>query len=56
MITDIGGRYGGYRDYFPGRHRYQHLSEDGRDKMNEAIINYIRKMYGLLIGEKMAEK
>ena len=24
--------------------------------MNEAIINYIRKVYSLLIGEKMAEK
>ena len=26
------------------------------DRMNEAIIDHIRKMYGLLIGEKMAEK
>lgn len=30
MITDIGGGTADIAIIFPGRHRYQHLSEDGR--------------------------
>jgi rod shape-determining protein MreB len=38
-----------------GRHGLQGLVRVGGDKFDEAIINYIRRNYGMLIGEPTAE-
>lgn len=56
MITDIGGGTADIAIISLGGIVTSTSLKMAGDKMNEAIINYIRKMYGLLIGEKMAEK
>lgn len=56
MITDIGGGTSDIAIISLGGIVTSTSLRMAGDKMNEAIIYYIRKMYGLLIGEKMAEK
>lgn len=56
MITDIGGGTADIAIISLGGIVTSTSLKMAGDKMNEAIINYVRKMYGLLIGEKMAEK
>ncbi len=56
MITDIGGGTSDIAIIALGGIVASTSLRIAGDKMNEAIINYIRKVYSLLIGEKMAEK
>lgn len=56
MITDIGGGTSDIAIIALGGIVTSTSLRIAGDKMNEAIINYIRKVYSLLIGEKMAEK
>lgn len=56
MITDIGGGTSDIAIISLGGIVTSTSLRKAGDKMNEAIINHIRKTYGLLIGEKMAEK
>lgn len=56
MITDIGGGTSDIAIIALGGIVTSTSLRMAGDKMNEEIINYIRKVYSLLIGEKMAEK
>ena len=56
MITDIGGGTSDIAIISLGGIVTSTSLRMAGDRMNEAIIDHIRKMYGLLIGEKMAEK
>ncbi|MCR4601709.1 MAG: rod shape-determining protein [Clostridia bacterium] len=56
MITDIGGGTSDIAIIALGGIVTSTSLRIAGDKMNESIINYIRKVYSLLIGEKMAEK
>lgn len=56
MITDIGGGTSDIAIIALGGIVTSTSLRMAGDKMNEAIIDYIRKVYSLLIGEKMAEK
>ncbi len=56
MITDIGGGTSDIAIISLGGIVTSTSLRMAGDKMNEFIVNHIRKVYGLLIGEKMAEK
>ncbi|MGN1351072.1 MAG: rod shape-determining protein [Anaerovoracaceae bacterium] len=56
MITDIGGGTSDIAIIALGGIVTSTSLRMAGDTMNESIINYIRKVYSLLIGEKMAEK
>lgn len=56
MITDIGGGTSDIAIIALGGIVTSTSLRIAGDKMNEAIIAYVRKVYSLLIGEKMAEK
>jgi rod shape-determining protein MreB len=56
MIVDIGGGTTEVGILSLGGIVYAKSVKYGGDKMDEAIINYIRKHYNLLIGESTAEK
>lgn len=55
MITDIGGGTSDIAIISLGGIVTSTSLRMAGDKMNEEIMNYIRKVYSLLIGEKMAE-
>ncbi len=56
MITDIGGGTADIAIIALGGIVTSTSLKMAGDKMNEAIIEYVRKVYSLGIGEKMAEK
>jgi rod shape-determining protein MreB len=56
MIVDIGGGTTEVAVISLGGIVYSRSVRVGGDKMDEAIINYIRRQYSLLIGESSAEK
>tara|TARA_Y100000389_G_scaffold113570_1_gene110675 strand:- start:411 stop:1454 length:1044 start_codon:yes stop_codon:yes gene_type:complete len=56
MIVDIGGGTTEIAVLSLGGIVYSRSVRVGGDKMDEAIISYIRKNHGLLIGESTAEK
>jgi len=55
MIIDIGRHY---RDggYLVGRSCISKSVRVGGDELDEAIINYMKKNYNLMIGERTAEE
>lgn len=55
MIVDIGGGTTDIAVISLAGIVYSKTVRVGGDKMDEAIINYIKKKYNLLIGERMAE-
>jgi rod shape-determining protein MreB len=55
MITDIGGGTCDIAIIALGGIVTSTSLRMAGDKMNDAIVNYIRKIYSLLVGEKMAE-
>jgi rod shape-determining protein MreB len=56
MIVDIGGGTTEVAVISLGGIVYSRSVRVGGDKMDEAIINYIRRQYSLLIGESSAER
>ena len=56
MVLDIGGGTTEVGVISLGGIVYAHSLRMAGDKMDEAIINYIRRTYGLLIGEATAER
>ncbi|MDA8390613.1 MAG: rod shape-determining protein [Gammaproteobacteria bacterium] len=56
MVLDIGGGTSEVGVISLGGLVYSHSLRIAGDKMDEAIINYVRRKYGLLIGEATAEK
>ena len=56
MITDIGGGTSDIAIIALGGTVTSTSLRMAGDTMNDSIVNYIRKVYSLLIGEKMAEK
>ncbi len=56
MVLDIGGGTSEVGVISLGGIVYSHSLRIAGDKMDEAIINYVRRKYGLLIGESTAEK
>ena len=56
MVLDIGGGTSEVGVISLGGIVYSHSLRIAGDKMDEAIIGYIRRKYGLLIGEATAEK
>jgi rod shape-determining protein MreB len=56
MITDIGGGTSDIAIIALGGVVTSTSLRIAGDKMNESIIDYIRKVYSLMIGEKMAER
>ena len=56
MITDIGGGTSDIAIIALGGVVTSTSLRMAGDKMNESIIDYIRKVYSLMIGEKMAER
>lgn len=56
MIVDIGGGQVGAAVVSLGGIVAAGGSRAGGDKLNEAIINYIRRIHNLVIGERMAEE
>ncbi|HEX9626299.1 MAG TPA: rod shape-determining protein [Acidiferrobacterales bacterium] len=56
MVLDIGGGTSEVGVISLGGIVYSHSLRIAGDKMDEAIINYVRRKYGLLIGEATAEK
>lgn len=56
MITDIGGGTSDIAIIALGGIVNSTSLRMAGDKMNESIIEYVRKVYNLLIGEKMSEK
>jgi len=55
MVLDIGGGTSEVGVISLGGIVYSHSLRVAGDKMDEAIVNYIRRKYGLLIGEATAE-
>ncbi len=55
MVLDIGGGTSEVGVISLGGIVYSHSLRLAGDKMDEAIINYVRRKYGLLIGEVTAE-
>ena len=55
MVVDIGGGTTGVATISLGGIVTSRSSTAGGDRMDEAIIQFIRKKYGLLIGERTAE-
>ncbi|HUW98882.1 MAG TPA: rod shape-determining protein [Acidiferrobacter sp.] len=56
MVLDIGGGTSEVGVISLGGLVYSHSLRVAGDKMDEAIIGYVRRKYGLLIGEATAEK
>ena len=56
MVLDIGGGTSEVGVISLGGIVYSHSLRIAGDKMDEAIINYVRRKYGLLIGEASAER
>ncbi len=56
MVLDIGGGTSEVGVISLGGIVYSHSLRIAGDKMDEAIINYVRRKYGLLIGEATAEQ
>jgi rod shape-determining protein MreB len=56
MVLDIGGGTSEVGVLSLGGTVYSHSLRIAGDKMDEAIVNYIRRKYGLLIGEATAEQ
>ena len=56
MVLDIGGGTSEVGVISLGGLVYSHSLRVAGDKMDESIIGYIRRKYGLLIGEATAEK
>lgn len=56
MVLDIGGGTSEVGVISLGGLVYSHSLRIAGDKMDEAIISYVRRKYGLLIGEATAEK
>ncbi|MDH5649490.1 MAG: rod shape-determining protein [Gammaproteobacteria bacterium] len=56
MVLDIGGGTSEVGVISLGGIVYSHSLRIAGDKMDEAIIGYVRRKYGLLIGEATAEK
>ncbi len=56
MVVDIGGGTTEVGVISLGGLVYKGSVRTGGDKMDEAIINYIRRNYGMLIGESTAEQ
>ncbi|MDA8361123.1 MAG: rod shape-determining protein [Gammaproteobacteria bacterium] len=56
MVLDIGGGTSEVGVISLGGLVYSNSLRIAGDKMDEAIINYVRRKYGLLIGESTAEK
>jgi rod shape-determining protein MreB len=56
MVLDIGGGTSEVGVISLGGIVYSHSLRIAGDKMDEAIINYVRRKYGLLIGESTAER
>jgi len=54
MVVDIGGGHDRGRVISLGGMVYKGSVRVGGDKFDEAIINYIRRNYGMLIGEPTA--
>src|SRR5690606_23297741 len=55
MVGDIGGGTTDVGVISFGGMVYKGSVRDGGDKFDEAIINYVRRNYGMLIGERTAE-
>ncbi len=56
MVVDIGGGTTEVAIMSLGGIVYTRSSKIGGDKMDEAIINYIRKNYNMMVGESTAQK
>ncbi len=56
MVLDIGGGTSEVGVISLGGIVYSHSLRIAGDKMDEAVINYVRRKYGLLIGEATAEQ
>ena len=56
MIIDIGGGTQRDRGHLARRHRRRRSVRVGGNRFDEAIANYIRKKYNLMIGERTAEE
>jgi rod shape-determining protein MreB len=56
MVLDIGGGTSEVGVISLGGVVYAHSLRIAGDKMDEAIVGYVRRKYGLLIGEATAEK
>ena len=56
MILDVGGGTTEVGVISLGGIVYSHSLRIAGDKMDEAIINYVRRKYGILIGEATAER
>ncbi len=56
MVLDIGGGTTEVGVISLGGIVYAHSLRMAGDKMDEAVINYVRRTYGLLIGEATAER
>jgi rod shape-determining protein MreB len=55
MVVDIGGGTTEVGIISLGGMVYKGSVRVGGDKFDEAIVNYIRRNYGMLIGEQTAE-
>ncbi|UCH54387.1 MAG: rod shape-determining protein, partial [Pseudomonadota bacterium] len=56
MVLDIGGGTSEVGVISLGGIVYSHSLRIAGDKMDEAIVNYVRRKYGILIGEATAEQ
>jgi rod shape-determining protein MreB and related proteins len=56
MVLDIGGGTSEVGVISLGGIVYSHSLRMAGDKMDEAIVNYVRRKYGILIGEATAEQ
>ncbi len=56
MVVDIGGGTTEVGIVSLGGMVYKNSARIGGDKFDEAIVNYIRRNFGMLIGEQTAEK
>jgi rod shape-determining protein MreB len=56
MVLDIGGGTSEVGVLSLGGTVYSHSLRIAGDKMDEAVVNYVRRKYGLLIGEATAEQ
>jgi rod shape-determining protein MreB len=56
MVLDIGGGTSEVGVISLGGIVYGHSLRIAGDKMDEAIVNYVRRKYGILIGEATAEQ
>ena len=56
MVVDIGGGTTASGHHLPNGVVYSQSVRIGGDKFDEAIISYVRRNYGSLIGEATAER